>query len=241
MGIFDSDFDMENYIRQRILELDQLENRELFKTIVQNSIIELYKHIKGEYDELERRVFDETPRAERLPDLITCVVSRDKYDVTDADMHPMIADDLNRVELNGAELIETVKSGREFYVYTCMIKADYLELKKLMTGDRRFRGVIENEYVETPAEFILKPNERYIRKAQEFYHIAKLNRMPWRSVNTAYLYKLFDVYAVSLEAWDDQLEVKKVTPEFDEFGGAVADLERARGNHKGECLSATRR
>ena len=221
MGIFDSDFDMENYIRQRILELDQLENRELFKTIVQNSIIELYKHIKGEYDELERRVFDETPRAERLPDLITCVVSRDKYDVTDADMHPMIADDLNRVELNGAELIETVKSGREFYVYTCMIKADYLELKKLMTGDRRFRGVIENEYVETPAEFILKPNERYIRKAQEFYHIAKLNRMPWRSVNTAYLYKLFDVYAVSLEAWDDQLEVKKVTPEFDEFGDRI--------------------
>ena len=54
MGIFDSDFDIEKYIRQRIPELDNLENRELFKAIVGNSTLELYRHIKSEYDALKK-------------------------------------------------------------------------------------------------------------------------------------------------------------------------------------------
>ena len=221
MGIFDSDFNIEEYIRQRIPELDRLENRELFKAIVGNSVLELYKHVKEEYDALEQRVFNEAPRAERMPDLITCVIDAERYDVTDAHMIPMFPDDLNRTEVNDAEMIESVKSGNPFRIYTCMIRADYLELKKLSSGDRRFKGTIENEYGETPAEFILKPCDRYIRKAQELYKIAKLNYLPWRSINTSYLYKLFDVYVVSVEEWDDQLEVQHVTPEFDEFGERI--------------------
>ena len=221
MGIFDSDFNIEEYIRQRIPELDRLENRELFKAIVGNSVLELYKHVKEEYDALEQRVFNEAPRAERMPDLITCVIDAERYDVTDAHMIPMFPDDLNRTEVNDAEMIESVKSGKPFLIYTCMIRADYLELKKLLSGDRRFKGTIENEYGETPAEFILKPADRYIRKAQELYKIAKLNYLPWRSINTSYLYKLFDVYVVSVEEWDDQLEVQHVTPEFDEFGERI--------------------
>ncbi len=221
MGIFDSDFEIENYIRQRIPELDNLENRELFKAIVGNSILELYNHVKSEYAALEQRVFAETPRALRLPDLITCVVPADKYDVTDSEMFPIFPEDLDRVEINAPEMIYNVKNGREFFLYTCMIKADFLELKKLMNAPRRFSGVIENEYGETPAEFILKPNERYRKKLEEIYDIAKLNYLPWRSLNAAYFYKLFDVYVVSVEDWDDQLEVKKVTAEFDEFSDRI--------------------
>ena len=221
MGIFDSDFDIENYIRQRLPELENLNNRELFKAIVGNSTLELYKHIKEEYDALEKRVFDETPRALRLPDCITCVVPVEKYDVTDSNMFPMFQEDLNKIEVNAQEMIYNVQNGKEFFLYTCMIKADFLELKKLIQTSRKFKGVIENEYGETPAEFILKPNERYRKKLEELYDIAKLNYLPWRSQNAAYLFKLFDVYVVSIEDWDEQLEVKKITIEFDEFSEKI--------------------
>ena len=217
MGLFDSDFDIERYIRQRIPELDELNNRELFKDIVGGMMTEFYKHIKSEYDQLENRVFAETPKVNRMPDLITCIVERDKYDVTDANMKPMFLEDLIETAVNAAEMIYSVKTNKAYYLYTCMIKADYLELKKLMQSDRKFKGIIENEYGETPAEFILKPNERYRKKAEELYNVAKLNYLPWRSLNIPYLYKLFDVYVLNIEQWDDQLEVKKITIEFDEF------------------------
>ena len=221
MGIFDSDFDIEKYIQQRILELDNLENRELFKVIVGNSTLELYNHVKEEYAALEKRVFDETPRAARLPDLITCVIPAEKYDVTDENLFPFFPEDLKKVKIDAQEMIYNVQKNKEFFLYTCMIQADFLELKKLLQTSRRFKGVIENEYGETPAEFIVKPNERYIKKIEELYHIAKLNYMPWRSQNTAYLFKLFDVYVVAIEDWDEQLEVKKVTIEFDEFSEKI--------------------
>ena len=221
MGIFDSDFDIEKYVRQRIPEIENLSERDLFKVILSSSTIELYKHIKNEYDALERRIFQETPKALRMPDVITCVVDAEKYDWTDANMFPMFPADLAPLKIDAAEMISAVATDKEFYLYTCMIKADYLELQKLMHTPRRFKGVIENEFGETPAEFILKPNERYRKKAEELYDVAKLNYLPWRSTNNAYFYKLFDVYVVSIEQWDDRQEVRRVTTEFDEFDDKI--------------------
>ena len=221
LGIFDSDFDIENYIRQRIPEIKNLNNRELFKTIVGNSVVEMYKHIKEEYELLEKRVFEQTPKALCMPDLITCVIPANKYDLTDINLKPMFTEDLEKVEINAQDMVNSVKNGNEFYLYTCMIKADYLELKKLMQSNRIFKGVIENEYGETPAEFILKPNDKYRKKAEEIYNVAKLNYLPWRSLNLSYLNKLFDVYVTQIENWDEQLEVRKVTIEFDEFSEKI--------------------
>ena len=114
MGLFDSDFNIEKYVRGRIPELDNLDNRELFKKIVGNLNVDLYKHIKSEYDELEKRVFSEAPKPLRLPDLITCVISADRYDLTDENMFPMFAEDLEEVKINAAEMISEVKSGKDY-------------------------------------------------------------------------------------------------------------------------------
>lgn len=221
MGLFDSDFKIEDYVRERIPQLDNLENRELFKRIVSSLTVDFYKHVKDEYDALERRVFAEAPKATRLPDLITCVVSKDRYDLTDDNLFPMFAEDLDDVKVDATEMISAVKAGKEFYLYTCMIKADYLELKNLLDSNRKFSGVIVNEYGETSAQFILKPNDRYRKKAEEFYEIAALNYLPWRSLNTPYLFKLADVYVVAIDEWDDETEVLKVTTDFEEFAEKI--------------------
>ena len=61
----------------------------------------------------------------------------------------MFAEDLNDVKVDATEMISAVKAGNDFYLYTCMIKADYLELKNLLQSERRFKGMIQNEYGET--------------------------------------------------------------------------------------------
>lgn len=221
MGIFDSDFDIENYILKRIPELENLEERDLFKAILSGSTIQLYNHIKDEYSALEQRIFDEAPKALRMPDLFFCVIDKKNYDMTDLNMFPIFPEDLREKKVDAAEMIHAVGNNKEFYLYTCMIKADFLEIKKLLQTPRRFKGVIENEFGETPAEFILKPNEKYLKKIEELYDVAKLNFLPWRCINSAYLYKIFDVFVVSIEQWDDQLEVRKVSTEFDEFSEKI--------------------
>lgn len=221
MGLLNSDFDIDKYIRDRMPQLDNLNNRELFKRIVGNLTVDLYKHMKDEYDALERRVFDEAPKAIQLPDLITCVISADKYDLTDDCMFPIFYEDLEETKVNAVDMINAVRGGKPFFLYTCMVSVDYLLLKALEGKSRRFRGIIENEYGKTSAEFILKRNDRYIKKAQELYEIAGLNYLPWRSLNLSYLFKLFDVYVVSIEEWDDQTEVRGVATDFEEFAEKI--------------------
>ena len=159
MGIFESDFDIENYVQRRIPEIENLEERDLFKAILSGSTISLYNHIKNEYSALEQRIFDETPKALRMPDLFFCVIDKKNYDMTDLNMFPIFPEDLREKKVNAAEMIHAVGNNKEFYLYTCMIKADFLEIKKLLQTPRKFKGIIENEFGETPAEFILKPNE----------------------------------------------------------------------------------
>lgn len=220
MGLFDSDFKIDDYVRERMPQLDNLDNRELFKRIVGNLTLDMYKHIKDEYDALEKRVFDEAPKATRMPNLITCVVERDRYDLTDENLFPMFTEDLDDVKVNAAEMIAAVKAGKEFRLYTCLIKADYLTLKDLTT-ERRFTGTIEHEYGTTAAQFIFRPNDRYRKKAEELYEVAALNYLPWRSLNTAYLFKLFDVCVVAIDEWDDETEVVKVTADFEELAEKI--------------------
>ena len=221
MGLFDSDFNIDSYVRARIPELDNLENRDLFKRIVGNLTTNLYNHVKDEYDALERRVFDEAPKPNRLPDLITCVVSADKYDLTDDNMFPMFAEDFEENKVVARDMIDSVKNGQPFFLYTCMFAADYLPLKDLANNSRHFKGIIEHEYGQTSAEFIVKPNDRYLKKAWELYEIAGLNYLPWRSLNLAYLFKLFDVYVAAIDEWDDENEVREVNTDFEELADKV--------------------
>ena len=68
------------------------------------------------------------PKHLQMPDWITCVVPQDKYDLTDADMFPIFAEDLNEVQVAALEMISTVKSGKEFYLYTCRNELDFWDL-----------------------------------------------------------------------------------------------------------------
>lgn len=221
MGLFDSNFNIEKYVRARIPELDNLANRDLFKRIVGSLTVDLYRHVKDEYDALERRVFDEAPKAMQLPDLITCVISADKYDLTDDQMFPIFVEDLEKPIIKCQDMLAAVKIGEPFFLYTCMFAVDYLTLKALARSSRRFKGIIEHEFGQTSAEFIVKPNDRYIKKAQELYEIAGLNYLPWRSLNLAYFFKMFDVYVVAIDEWDDQTEVREVTTDFEEFAEKI--------------------
>ena len=136
-------------------------------------------------------------------------------------MFPIFAEDLEKTKVVALDMIDAVKRGEPFFLYTCMFAADYLTLKTLSQSSRRFKGTIEHEYGQTSAEFIVKPNDRYIKKAWELYEIAGLNYLPWRNLNLAYLFKMFDVYVAAIEEWDDENEVREVTTDFEELADKV--------------------
>lgn len=221
MGLFDSAFDVDEYVRKRLMEMDQLQNRELMKEIIADMMVGFYHHVEKEYHFLEDRVFSEVPSVSHMPDVITGIAPLSEYDVTDKYMRPMNDDDLEKHEVVVEDMLNALKEQKPFFLYTCFIEEDYLELKKLSEEERIFHGIIENEQGETAADFIVRPNEYYRRKIEELYPMSSINRVPWRTVNAPYVRKLFDVYVVKIEEWDEEQHVNRVTVEFEELAEKV--------------------
>ena len=131
MGLFDNAFDIDGYVRKRLMEMDELKNRELFKEVIADMMVGLYHHVEEEYRFLENRVFREVPVAARMPDVVTGLETLSRYDVTDKYMRPMNPADLEQPEVVVADMLEAMKEKKPFFLYTCFIGEDYLELKRL--------------------------------------------------------------------------------------------------------------
>lgn len=211
MGLLGDDFNIDAYVRKRLMAMDQLENRELYKEIIADMMVGIYHHVEKEYDLLEKRVFAEVPRAHRMPNLITGLTLRKDYDVTDKFLFPMQDKDLAERKIVVAEMLNAVRAGEPFFLYTCFFTEDHLELTKLRAAERTFHGFITSDDGEVAADFILKPNVSYLKSLEALHPMSRLNSLPWRPMNSPYLYKLFDVYVTRLEEWPDKVEAELVT------------------------------
>lgn len=56
---FDAGLDMEAYINKRMLEIPNLQERELYKEIVGNMIRKIYEYAQSSYQELEQKILNE--------------------------------------------------------------------------------------------------------------------------------------------------------------------------------------
>ncbi|MBR2216546.1 MAG: hypothetical protein IJ849_12445 [Selenomonadaceae bacterium] len=230
MGLLGDGFDIDAYVRKRLMAMDQLTNRELYKEIIADMMVGLYHQVETEYDLLEKRVFAEVPRAHRMPTVITALTYRKDYDVTDKYLFPMRAEDLDERQIVVEEMLSAVRAGEPFFLYTCFFAEDHLELTKLRSEARVFHGFITSDDGEVAADFILKPNQSYLKALEELHPMSRLNGLPWRPINSPYLYKLFDVYVVGLEEWPDKVEAELVT-------GVKVDYEEYAEKVKHDLIS----
>lgn len=221
MSVFDENFNMKEYLAKRLLEIEDLPNRRIYKELVGKIFYDLHHDIESEYKDLEKRVFDEISMPIEGSELITSIVSKKMYDVTDQFLFPMRPEDLNPLQVDSELLLEAVQRQGAFYLYTVFLQADYLEACRFYQPDRIFGGCIRTEHSEFTARFSVRPNDRYRNKIAELYEIFQVNYLPWRSVCAPYIFKLFDVYIISIENWDAKETIIEARVDFEEYNAQV--------------------
>ena len=215
MAIFDDGFDFDKYVRKRLMEMDNLESRELFKEIIRDMMGEFYNHVASEYKFLEDRVFKEAPRPVRMPDIITGIVSMDEYDVTDRNYRPMDEGDLEKKTPNTEDMLQSLADNKPYLLYTAFIQMDYLKLQDI--EKRVFHGFLDIGEKKIASDFKVKLCRRYMDMTEKLYDIAKLNNLPWRTVLAPYLYKFFDVSVIRVDEIDPKAKIINVTVDFEEY------------------------
>lgn len=117
--------------------------------------------------------------------------------------------------------MESMDAGREHYVYTVYIGADYLKLKALDDAPRVFRGTVRTVYEEEfPARFCVRRCDKYIGELKKLYAEFINNGVSWHTVCAPYIYKMYDVFITETGCPNGE-EIDRISVDFEEYASEV--------------------
>lgn len=200
---FDAGFDFEAYIRERLLEIKDTDDRAAMKDLMEKVMVPFYKNTEEQYNALVKSICTEESR--QKCDIVTAIAKKQQVDVTDHFLFPMCAADM-------------AKSGlTEPRIY---INADRAAVDRIKREQRVFQGRICSKYGEYAAGFVLKPVSAYTDRLRWLYKVFERSGQAWKSVCAPHLDRFFDVVRVSGELPEGE-ELTAVYVNLDEYADFV--------------------
>lgn len=210
--------DMEEMIKKEIGQIGNLNERVIFKDIVEQVFLSLYETNQEMYSALEHRIMDDLAFDINRYRICTGIVEKEYLDRSHHLLSPMIENDLAKKSYDAVLIEENLREEGSFYVKTLFMECDFLQIQKLLQKEK-IGGWIKTKNESYPAEFMLKRNEVYIGEIAHLYEVFISNGVTWQTVNAPYLYKFVDVYLTSnIYKLPVGEEIVDIVPDLEEFG-----------------------
>ena len=190
-SVFGAGFDLQDYIHKRSLDIQDLRERALYRQVTDTLMVNLFQYLGDEQKKLEQRILSEIQSRESEFTIHIGVTEPDLYDASDRFLTPICPEDVEHVRPP---------------------LSDCLDQNEPVPVDRVFL----RQAGAFPATFSIRRSRRYLKQVERLYQVFHANHIPWSTVCSAYLYKMFDVYLVDAEGagQDTGVEVQSVTVDF---------------------------
>lgn len=215
---------MKEMIQKEIQSIAGLEERVVFKELMEGVFLSLYETNLNMYGELERRVREELDYDKNRYRIKTGIIEREFFDASHHLLFPMEEEDLTGNLYDMKEILRAVTEEGAFPLMKVMLRCDFLEMQRLLGAQPVFEGVIETEEPEGEwkVEVRLRENRRYLEKIGYLYLLFTRNGIPWETVNASYLYKMADMTVTGLpEGLTGREKIKRVVIQFGEYSKLI--------------------
>lgn len=212
--------DFKGYIEKKLLGIEDLNERSIIRTAVQETILELHRTVQENASRLEEKVLKEERVGTKQYEVEIGIVERDKYDVIDKKMSPILMRDLYEPIISYQEVSNALVNHTELYLFSIFIQADYMLLERLIRTRKQFTGVIETDDGEYSAIFILKPSTEYSAKVKELYGAFVENGVKWNTPCSVYLNKMFNVILIGGDEVEGE-DIRNITIDFEEYSSMI--------------------
>jgi len=219
-NFFEDGFDYKKYIDDRLLEVQDIEERHLLRSVMAEMLIPFYENVEESFKQIENRLFRENCEYERTFQVITGIQERSKIDLSDTGMFPMRIEDLEAQELNISDLIEAMKQGLNYRICSVFLEADYAEIRKLEKSRKVFQAIIKTENGEYPSAVRLTKNCEYLEMIGALYQEFVNNGVEWKTLCTPYLHKIYDIQMISSECPEEE-NIEEIFVFFEDFEPCV--------------------
>lgn len=186
-AIMEYPFDLEQYIEERIREIDDLDERRFAKTALLEGLGKIARCMEEKYKRLERRIYDELETAGNRYETVTTVIKREHYDPTNPTLFPVDEEDLD-----AKERFARLSSETERYAGTVFLQADEKTAVRFLQ-EGSFPGVLPGEE-EKSVVFHVRRAERYRQQVEQLYQIFQDNHILWTTLHMGFLDKFFDLF-----------------------------------------------
>lgn len=186
-------------IREEIQSISNLEERVVFKNLMEGVFLELYETNLRMYRMLEERVMNDLVYDINRYLIRTGLMERTYLDKSHHLMAPMCEEDLEQPVYEISDVREKLKENGKFRLTTVFLQCDALEIKEIFKNQESYTGMLKagEEY---QVSIKLEPSSRYLNEVEHLYHLFMKNGIPWKTINAPYLFKMADIFITNLPA-----------------------------------------
>ena len=211
-------FSMKDYIEKRMLEITDLDQRQIFKRTVGDILVHVYEYSQSAYEKLESDILEECREDGNRYAVYISMTDRERYDETDTFLYPMKTEDTKEENISCQEIKDAAGRKEPMKLFTVFLKDTASRIYSLLNKEERyFSGCIKTDKKEYRGAFFLKRNDAYLEMIEELYVSFGVNFKPWLTVCTAYLTKLLDVYLYTVEEIGEEEEIQRIEVDFEEY------------------------
>lgn len=208
---------MKEMIVDRLRKVENLEQRQLLKEIVNGVFMNLVDYQEDMNRRLEERVFSEIENEEEQYDVHVTVCRKEELDLLPEGLYPMISSDLEPRTITSKKLLELVNNKEPVTLFTLFLQASSCEIETLLTQQRHFNGYLQTTEGRHEITVLLQRNKTYLQEIEHVYHAFQMNGIPWKTVHHPYAYKFFDVVLTDCPLFNEEEEIVDFKIDFEEF------------------------
>lgn len=169
-------FDYENYIQNRLKEIEDLDERRFAKELLLNGIGRVFSWTEAKYEALEQRIQRELDMPGKRFFTYMTIVEKKDYDPISTFWFPVCKEDVQNREC-----------GEHKTIY-------------LMAGEEECRRFLQQETVEGTLKesgekvfFRIRKSHRHLNAMKKLYSLFVTNHIPWRTVHMGHLERFFEL------------------------------------------------
>ena len=190
---------MDNGIYEKLNEIKDLNDRILLKKIMNSVFEELEEYSKNKLNGIEKRVFNEVPYIKEKYNIYSTIVKKDKFDITDEFLFPMILEDTEDKIYDTKVILEALEAKENKKLFKIFLKCDYLIFKEFINKNFNIKGVIKTDKKVYEADFKVVENNEYKNKVEKLYRSFINSNIAWTTINNPYIHKIADVVLTGCE------------------------------------------
>lgn len=197
-NFFEKNFDINDYIAKRTLEIKNLEDRSIYKEITQNMLVDLYRYHETSYENLCNEIMNEIDPIENENPIYLGITRYSDYDETDEFLYPMIETDFYEKKISIADIENSLIKNNAYEIGKLYFNGDLQSLNDFKSNKKYFDGKITTTKGDYFAKFAIEFDTTYIDEIEKLYESFKFNLKKWFPICTAYQIRFFKISIIEI-------------------------------------------